>query len=296
MDLREPARTPTGRRAPLGWLPAGRTVELEDGGLAFVRTVGEADGSPPMLLLHGLGATSALNWTGCYEVLADRTQVIAVDHRGHGRGRRVGNRFRLADCADDAAAVLRALGTGPAVVAGYSMGGPIAQLLARRHPDLVAGLVLAATSRDFRGAPADRLRFAAMGAIAAGARLGPAALWPTALPALPGQLRPLSWALAELRRHEPAALVAAAAALGRFTSRSWVHEIEAPATVIVHARDQLVPPHRQRKLAASLPDARVVTIDADHLAISREPAAFRRALVHAYDSVAARARVATLAA
>jgi pimeloyl-ACP methyl ester carboxylesterase len=296
MDLREPARTRSGRRAPVGWLPAGRFLELEDGARAFVRTVGKAGSSPPVLLLHGLGATSALNWTGCYEALATRTQVIAVDHRGHGRGPRVGNRFRLADCADDAAAVLRALGTGPAVVAGYSMGGPIAQLLARRHPDLVAGLVLAATSRDFRGAPGDRLRFAAMGAIAAGARLGPRALWPTALPALPGQLQPLSWALAELRRHEPAALVAAAASLGRFTSRSWVHEIAAPTTVIVHARDQLVPPHRQAKLARSLPDARVVTIDADHLAISRAPEAFRGALVHAYDSVASRSRATAPAA
>jgi 3-oxoadipate enol-lactonase len=296
MDLREPARTRTDRRAPVGWLPPGRFLDLDDGSRAFIRTFGRVTSSPPVLLLHGLGATSALNWSGCYQALATRTQVIAVDHPGHGRGRRVGNRFRLADCADDAAGVLRALGTGPAIVAGYSMGGPIAQLLARRHPELVAGLVLAATSRDFRGAPADRLRFAAVGAIAAGARLGPAALWPTALPALPGQLRPLSWALAELRRHEPSALVAAAAALGRFSSRAWVHELEAPATVIVHARDQLVPPHRQRKLAASLADARAVTIDADHLAISRAPQAFQRALVHAYDSVATRSRATAPAA
>jgi pimeloyl-ACP methyl ester carboxylesterase len=126
--------------------------------------------------LHGLGATGALNWATCFEPLAARGEVIAVDHRGHGRGPRVGNRFRLADCADDAAAVLRTLGARPAIVVGYSMGGPIAQLLALRHPELVVGLVLSATARDFRGAPADRLRFAAISAVAAVARIGPAAL------------------------------------------------------------------------------------------------------------------------
>jgi pimeloyl-ACP methyl ester carboxylesterase len=99
----------------------------------------------PTLLLHGLGATSALNFAACFPALERRGPVIAPDHRGHGRGARIGRRFRLEQCADDAAAVLRSLDSPPAIVVGYSMGGPIAQLLAKRHPELVAGLVL--TSR-----------------------------------------------------------------------------------------------------------------------------------------------------
>ena len=62
------------------------------------------------------------------------------------RSRRV---FRLADCADDCAATLVELGTGPVIVVGYSMGGPVAQLLWRRHRDLVVGLVLCATTAGF---------------------------------------------------------------------------------------------------------------------------------------------------
>ena len=65
--------------------------------------------------------------------------------------------FRLADCAADAAAVLRELGVAPAVVVGYSMGGAIAQLVARDHPDVVSGLVLSGTAQHFqdrRDAPA----------------------------------------------------------------------------------------------------------------------------------------------
>jgi pimeloyl-ACP methyl ester carboxylesterase len=46
----------------------------------------------------------------------------------------------------DSGGVLRELGTGPAVVAGYSMGGPIARLTTRRHPDAVRALVLRAVS------------------------------------------------------------------------------------------------------------------------------------------------------
>ena len=49
---------------------------------------------------------------------------------------------------------------GPVIAVGYSMGGAIAQLTAQRHPDQVAGLVLCATSRSFRGAGRARARIA----------------------------------------------------------------------------------------------------------------------------------------
>lgn len=275
---------------PFGQVPRGRHLDLVGGGRAFVRVAGRSrPGVAPVLLLHGLGATGALNWAGCFEPLARRTQVIAVDHRGHGRGARIGNRFRLADCADDAAAVLRTLGAGPAIVIGYSMGGPIAQLLARRHPDAVAGLVLCATARDFRGRPADRLRFAAVGAVAAASRLGPTSLAPALVPVLPGRLQPVGWSLAELRRHEPAALLAATAALGRFSSRDWIGDLDVPSAVVVHSRDGLVPPHRQRKLAAAMADAEVFEVDTDHLGVGRDLARFLPVLLRAHASVARRA-------
>jgi pimeloyl-ACP methyl ester carboxylesterase len=275
---------------PFGSVPRGRYLHLDNGTRAFVRIAGQPSGEPPVLLLHGLGATAALNWAGCFEPLAERTQVIALDHRGHGRGPRVGNHFRLADCADDAAALLRTLGTGPAIVVGYSMGGPIAQLLAHRHPELVAGLVFCATSRDFRGRPADRLRFGAIGAFAAAAAIGPRRLTPPIVPLLPGGLRPVGWALAELRRHEPAALLSAAAALGRYSSREWIGSLDVPAAVIVHTKDRLVPTSRQRKLAAALPGATVIEVDADHMGVGRDPAGYADALLEAHASVARRTR------
>lgn len=76
-----------------------------------------------------------------FERLSRRFRVIAVDHRGHGRGIRSRRRFRLADCADDAVAVADQLGVERFVAVGHSMGGPIAQLVWKRHPELFSDVL-----------------------------------------------------------------------------------------------------------------------------------------------------------
>jgi len=55
-----------------------------------------------------------------------------MDHRGHGRGIRSAKPFRLADCADDVAALADRLGIETFIPVGYSMGGTVAQLMWRR--------------------------------------------------------------------------------------------------------------------------------------------------------------------
>jgi 3-oxoadipate enol-lactonase len=278
-------------------LPPGRYVDLPGRGRTWVRELpGPADAAakPTIVLLHGLVANADLNWFPSYEPLGREFRVVALDHRGHGRGIRVGPRFRLADCADDVAALAGVLGLERIVPVGYSMGGPIAQLVWHRHRSLVAGLVLCATSRNFWSSPRTQIAFNVM----AGAS--------TVLSMTPWRYRRAivdriverrirdrgalaDWAAAELRRNDPATIIAAAGALGRFSSHEWIGGVDVPTAVIVTTQDSLVAPHRQRKLAAAIPGAELIEVAGDHGAGVERPDLFVPALLRACRSVTARA-------
>ncbi|HUR17824.1 MAG TPA: alpha/beta fold hydrolase [Acidimicrobiales bacterium] len=125
------AGTDVGVSAPQ--LPPGRTVDLPGRGRTFVREAAGPAGAPTLLLLHRWTVTADLNWFTAYEPLSRHFRVIALDHRGHGQGIRSWKPFRLEDCADDDAALAQVLGIDRLIPVGYSMGGPVAQLLWRRH-------------------------------------------------------------------------------------------------------------------------------------------------------------------
>ena len=114
-------------------LPPGFVVPLPGRGEVFTRDIGPSGGGelpgPPVLLLHGWTVSADLNFFAVYGELAARHRVVALDHRGHGRGMRPRTPFSLEECADDAAALLGELGLGPVIAVGFSMGGPIAMLL-----------------------------------------------------------------------------------------------------------------------------------------------------------------------
>src|SRR5438270_9586428 len=109
-----------------------RYIELPGRGRCRVRQVIGPEGAPTVLLLHGWTATADLNWGRCYAGLSEHVNVVALDQRGHGGG--VRGRFSLEACADDAAAVIEVLGTGPVIAVGYSMGGPVATLSGAATP------------------------------------------------------------------------------------------------------------------------------------------------------------------
>lgn len=102
---------------------------------------------PPLLLIHGAEATRDM-FAVLGQGLASRFTVIAYDQRDSGLTRDFADpprAYTLADMADDAAELLRALGVMRAHVFGTSLGGHIAQVLAARHPDCIDHLVLAST-------------------------------------------------------------------------------------------------------------------------------------------------------
>jgi pimeloyl-ACP methyl ester carboxylesterase len=261
----------------------------------LVREVQGPPGAPTVVLLHGLGATAGLNWFAGFHPLGERYRVVALDHRGHGRGIRT-RRFRLADCADDVVALADALNVESFFAVGYSMGGPIAQLTWWRHRDRVDGLVLCATSRNFRGGIGDRVRFAGLGLLGLGLAIPGAATgsgrgWHAASGLIAGRM-PASlrgWALRELSGHDPRSVLQAAEAIGRFSSHEWIDGIDVPVAVVATTKDELVPLRRQLKLARSIPSAVLHPVDGDHMVVGRSPGSFVPALVQACDQVARRA-------
>lgn len=273
-------------------LPPGRHVELPGRGRTFVRELPGPGGAPTLLLLHGWTASADLNWFGCYEALAGRYRVVAIDHRGHGRGIRSRKPFRITDCADDAAALLDVLGIGSAVAVGYSMGGPVAQLLWRRHRRLVDGLVLCATSRTFASLPRERARFVALGAAALGARAMPRSVTAAAVAKVfdarsttgPAE----GWFAEELKRNDWTAILEAGRSLGRFDSRSWIGEVDVPTAVVTVMGDSMVAPRRQLALARSIPGATVHPVQGEHTVCATNPRRFVPVLLDACASVADR--------
>jgi pimeloyl-ACP methyl ester carboxylesterase len=250
-----------------------------------------------LVLLHGLGASGGLNWLQSFGPLGRRYRVLAVDLRGHARGLRSSRRFRLADCADDVAALLDVLEIDSAVMVGYSMGGPVAQLVWQRHPDRVAGLVLCATSNRFMAGRRERVVFVtAMSALAGTSRFSGMVTWlPVGVARRLGagapRPRPASvqrWAQLEMRRHDWRMVAEAAHSIGSFNSTSWIGGVDVPAAVVLTARDEAVPAKDQRRLATLIPGATVHTVDDSHLACARAP--FTRVLVAACADVARRVK------
>ncbi|HEY1596541.1 MAG TPA: alpha/beta hydrolase [Thermoleophilaceae bacterium] len=271
-------------------LPEGRLVHVPGLGELFVRDTGGS--GTPVLLLHGWMFPSDLNWWRCYKPLADAGyRVLAVDARGHGRGLRASEAFTLAGCAADAAALVRELGCGPVIAVGYSMGGPVAALMARDHPHTVAALVECATAREWKD-PRMRALWSGMGGLRLFLNVFPRQSWRWMLrwggfPDSPTT----SWVAAELSRGSARDIAEAGRELGRFDSRTWVRQLDLPAAVVVTTRDSAVPPRKQYELAESL-RAPTFEIACDHSGVTVKGEEFAAVLLQALASVSKRAAAA----
>ncbi len=228
-----------------------------------VREAGPSDG-PPLLLIHGWAYDSMAAWFRLAPLLAKRARVVAIDLRGHGKSDRVRGQVRMEDLADDVGAVLDSLGLGRMTVVGYSMGGMVAQCLAKRHPGRVSGLVLLATAA--RPLPASGRR---AGALLIGGRLL-SLVDPSLLPrfthrylistgAVPREHS--AWLWERLMDRDPDLYYEAAFAMNRFDSRPWVGGLKVPVLCVIPARDQVIPPWRQRETGDAIPGSEVLEIE-----------------------------------
>jgi pimeloyl-ACP methyl ester carboxylesterase len=254
----------------------GRIVHLPGRGEMFVRHHEHPNPhAPTLLLLHGWTASSDVQFFTAYESLARDYSIIGVDHRGHGRGMRPNRAFSLEDCADDAAAVVRALGVRSVISVGYSMGGPISLLVWQRHSDLVDGMVFQATALEWNATRAERnkWRFIHVTSPIVRRLTTPRTLRFMVRRALPRGhelSRYLPWLVGEMRRNDQWMIAEAGRSLAKFDARVFAQGINVPTSVVLTTNDQLVPPVKQQALAATV-GATVIEIAGDHFVSFNQP-------------------------
>jgi len=273
-------------------MPLTRLVEVPGRGTTRVWECPGPPGAETVVLIHGVACTAELNWGKVFAPLARHFRVVAADLRGHGDGIALRSRFRLEDCADDIAALAGVLGIGRFTAVGYSMGGMVAQLMYRRHPALLSGLVLCSTAGNVSGSPAEQLAALGVPAVAAALRWNPmlnlmgAELFGMALIGPIDDPATGRWVRAQLHRTTLATAVSAMCAVSEFTSDSWISQVDVPTAVVITDRDSVVPASRQLALARAIPGASVHYVQADHGACINAPHLFTPALLEACWSVA----------
>jgi 3-oxoadipate enol-lactonase len=176
--------------------------------------------------------------------------------------------------ADVAGLIAAATPTRNAYVMGLSMGGYIALSLASRHPERIAGLILADTRADADDAAARSARLDAVSALASGgrttylSRLLPRLVGPSA----PAEVRDELAACAE-RQPTQAFIDALRALADRPDRRADLAGIAVPTLVIVGSDDIVTPPAAARELARGITRAQLIEIPAaGHLTALERPA------------------------
>jgi pimeloyl-ACP methyl ester carboxylesterase len=234
----------------------------------------------PLVLVHGAGDDSRV-WQPQLAGLADEFTVVAWDEPGAGGSSHIPVGFGLNDYANSLAALIAALGLGPVHIAGLSWGGTVVLELYRRHPALVATLILVDTYAGWKGslseeeldtrikgarqmlaAPAEEFDATLPGLFAS----GPPAEFVPLLEQMAGDVRPASFGI-EL------------GIMAETDQRDLLTRIAVPTLLIWGELDARSPLSIARQFAHAIPDAKLVVIaGAGHFSNLEQPEQFNDAV------------------
>lgn len=233
-----------------------------DGTQIAYEVFGRPDGEP-LLMIQGLGADRK-GWVRQRQALGSRYRCIALDNRGVGGSDKPPGPYDLEVMANDAVAVLDAVGVGSAHVLGASMGGVLSQIIAVRHPERVRSLVLSCTAcrhHDWRKELLDE--WAAVAQAQGMAAVAPRAMRWLLGPRSVRRFRPALHVLGPMAMGgAPHAFVAQVQAILDMDDslRGELHGIAVPTLVIVGSQDILTPLGDSEELASLIPDARLAVV------------------------------------
>lgn len=221
----------------------------------------------PILLIMGL-AYPAAAWFRQVPVLARRHRVLTADNRGSGdTGLAPGAPYTVEQMTDDCVAVLDDAGVERAHVVGISMGGLMAQELALSHPARVQSLTLMASHPGTVAGiwPQEVIEFLQARLAMPAAERAEFSLPFNYVSSTPRELIEEDWRVREAGTAGPEAY-AAQGGTGAWCGYERLPSMTVPTLVVNGAQDRLVVPANAEKLAAAIPDAKLVLIeDANHL-------------------------------
>lgn len=235
----------------------------------------------PVLFLHGFPHHRTL-WAPQLGALATAARTISMDLRGFGESV-PGRASSMDDYADDAAALLDALGIDRAVVAGLSMGGYATFAFWRRHPARVRALVLCDT-RAGADSEASRAARRDMQALAQGQGL--AAVANQLISGMVGATTRLNNPELVDEMHRMMSLSPAEGVVGaleammtRPDSTPLLATINVPTLIVVGDEDALTPVKEARAMHLAIGGSRLEIIaGAGHVSNAERPATFNHVL------------------
>lgn len=245
----------------------------------------------PMLFLGGTGWDLRRRDGPLHSELTAQFQVLLFDQRGMGRSDKPPGPYTIADYANDAAAIMDAVGWNRAHVAGYSFGGMVAQELAISHSDRVASLMLAATTAGGAGGssypiheflPLSSEEQACRALEVADLRFTPD--WRADNPRAAQERMRERMETQNEYIHEPRAregLTAQLQARARHDSYDRLHLIKAPTLVLAASMDGQAPVPAQRRMAERIDTATFKILDGSHSFIIESDAVYRETRLHA---------------
>jgi pimeloyl-ACP methyl ester carboxylesterase len=218
-----------------------------------------AGAGEPLLLIGGFGCDHMI-WSQVAAVLSSRYAVISFDNRGMGQSSPSAGPYSIRDLADDAAALLDAIGIEQAHVAGHSMGGQIAQELALTRPDMVGSLLLlsscAKCDERNKSLIEEHGRLPAIAHTRTCALLIMPWLYTSSFYSRPGAIDELlDWILKYPYQPTPTELERQSRAINAFDAVDRIGGINCPTLVMVGEEDIMIPPVFSRSLADSIPHA-----------------------------------------
>jgi pimeloyl-ACP methyl ester carboxylesterase len=239
-----------------------------------------AGDGPPLVLVHG-AAEDGRAWQPQLAALADEFTVIAWDEPGAGGSSDLPADFSLAEYAHCLAALIEAVGLGPAHVAGLSWGGTVVLELYRHHPELVATLILVDTYAGWKGSlPPDEVRARVAGGLETLA--APSVEFDPTFPGLfagdpPAEFVPLLDGMTAAVR--PGTLRNLLFVMAEADQRDILPNIAVPTLLIWGELDVRSPLSVAREFEQAIPDAQLVVIPGcGHVSNLERPGPFNDAV------------------